>query len=464
MAYNSTTGLNTTELAATGLIGNAIIERYMVGKLLTLADKNTVFYKLGNKVKIPPGENKVISFQRWERIQPPRTALTEGVTPIGTSLNVSRVTATAEQWGSFCTISDVMEMTVKYQPFQRAVELLGLQAAETLDREIQKVLLAGTNVYYPNAKTARSSLTSSDVIDTPTLRKIRARLKQNAAPGVSGSDNRKKFIGVCDAFSSADMMSDTTFIESAKFQNLEPLTTGEFGEWQGVRWQESNFIPSYKRHSAELYTTIGYTEAVPSGDTAIANTTHYCAVTAFDSAGFESIFTVLDNGTSTMTGTSSGSDDVIKFVLPALGTSTDSGVETPTASHKFDTGPVAYNIYAGTALATMTLQATNLPAGSYYLCSASTLGSINHIVYSTTGAVCPVQPPTGVTVHNLFIFGNEWFSVCEIDGIKTMLTPSGAQKGDELAQRRSVGWKFFAKALITNQNFGIRIESASANE
>ena len=468
MALNSAY-TNVTEAAGTGAIGNAIIERYMVGKLLRLADKATVFYKLGNKVKLPQGESKVASFQRWERIAPPRTSLTEGVTPNGTQLNVSRISVTAEQWGSFCQISDVMEMTVRYQPFQRAVELIGMQAAETLDREIQKVLLAGTNVYYPNGKTARSSLTSGDVVDTPLLRKIRAQLKANGAPGSSGSDGRKKFIGVCDPFSSADIMTDTTFIESAKFSNLEPLTSGEFGEWQGIRWQESNFIPTYGRTAADTDLWGSVTSPAASGITgsvALTAGDYIVFATGYNAGGFETIFPA--TAYASITATTAASGDVIQLVTGTATTATDSGVET-SGSFAGDDGPVAFNIYASAINSTSVFYhiASNVPGGTTVtIGGAGTSGTYmyDHAAAVTAAISPPVQPPASVTVHNLYIFGNEWYSVIEIDGIKTMMTPATATHGNELAQRRSVGWKFFSKALITNQNFGLRIESASAND
>jgi N4-gp56 family major capsid protein len=468
MALNSAY-TNVTEAAGTGAIGNAIVERYMVQKLLTLADKATVFYKLGNKVKLPQGESKVASFQRWERIAPPGASLTEGVTPRGTKLNVSRISVTAEQWGSFCQISDVMEMTVRYQPFQRAVQLVGMQAAETLDREIQKVLLAGTNVYYPNGKTARSSLTDSDVVDTPLLRKIRAQLKANGAPGSSGSDGRKKFIGVCDPFSAADMMADTTFIESAKFQNLEPLTTGEFGEWQGIRWQESNFIPVYSRVTTDTDLIASDASPATSTVTGAVNLTagDYISIAiGYNAAGFATLFPATTY--ASLTAETVGANEVLQVTTAAATTATDSGVET-NGSFAGDAGPIAYDIYVSAINSTSTfyLVASNVAGGTTVTVGGA--GSTGTNIYDHAAAVTaavspPVQPATGVSVHNLYIFGNEWYSVIEIDGIKTMMTPATATHGNELAQRRSVGWKFFSKALITNQNFGVRIEAASAND
>ncbi len=445
-------------------LSNAMIERYMVKKLLRLADKETVFYKLGTKTKQPKGESKTITFTRWERLRPPRTALTEGVTPTGTTLAVSRVSAILEQWGSYCTISDVAELTVRDEPFQRATELVNMQAVETLDREIQRVLIAGTNVYYPNGKTSRASLTSSDILDTPLLRKIRAQLKHNSAPGVSGGDKRKKFIGVCDSFMAADLMADTTFIEAAKFQNMEPLTSGEFGEWQGIRWQESNHIPALQRVSSVEPSATAFNASVPSGGTALDDGAYKLAITGYDAQGFESLFCTTDFGTSTLTGTASGINDAITVTFPAITTSTNSGVET-NGGFAGDSEVIAYNIYC-TAVggSTYTLQFENVGAGTYTLVKAYTGSDTTVKALTTTGRTVPNQPPTGVKVHQAYVFGNEWYQVAELEGIRVMMTPSGAQKGDELAQRRSVGWKFFCKALITNENFGLRIEAASAQD
>jgi N4-gp56 family major capsid protein len=459
---------NVTDPTGTSYLGNAMIERFMVKRLLRLIDKDTIFYKLGHKESIPKGESKTITFTRWERIRPPRTSLTEGVTPTGTRLTVSRVSAVCEQWGSFCTISDVAELTVRNEPFQRAVELVGMQAAETLDREIQRVLIAGTNVYYPNGKTSRATITTADVLDTPLLRKIRAQLKHNKAPGVGGGDKRKKFIGVCDSFMAADLMADTTFIESAKFQNLEPLTSGEFGEWQGIRWQESNHIPALRRTVSASASTTSFAidNATVSGSTDLDDGAYKIAITGYDAQGFETLFsleTFGDTGsTPAMGGTTS--TDIIQIVLPAISENTDSGVETA-GTFVGDTELASYNIYC-TAVggSTYYLQGENLAAGTYHIVKAYTGSDTTVLVLNATGRQPPDQPAVGVNVHQAYIFGNEWFSVAEIEGVKVMLTPSGAQKGDELAQRRSVGWKFFCKALITNQNFGCRIEAASLQD
>ena len=423
-------------------LSNAIIERYMCKRVLRIAKKETIFYGLAPKQPIPEGESKTFTFQRFERIKPPRVSLTEGVTPAGQSMTVSKIPAVAEQWGAYITMTDVAQMTVRHQPWQKANELMGIQAAETLDREVQRVLLGGTNVYYPNGKTARSQLASGDIIDTALLRKIRAQLKNYGAPYYEG----KKHLLICDPFNSQDIMNDITFKEMTTYQDKTPLLNGEFGQWMGFRCIESNHMPVMKRNdnidSGVVVSDVG----TGSGSlTDIANATYVVVVTGLDAQGFETQF---QNGAHASAYSATCSSDVLQVVLPAL---------------PVDESIVAYNIYIndGAAGTTYYLNAENLGAGTYQFGTANG-DNITTFNYSTTGRTAPVQPADNVNVHYIFFMGDEYFALGELEGIKVMMTPAGAQKGDELNQRRSVGWKFFNKAVITNQNFGGRIETESS--
>jgi len=101
------------------------------------------------------------------------------------------------------------------------------------------------------------------------------------------------------------------------------------------------------------------------------------------------------------------------------------------------------------------------PAGAYSLNLGGTPSSGTGIAYTSTGIVAGPIPAAGVNVHQMYVFGNEYYSVCELKGIQILRTPPGPQKTDELDQRRSIGWKAFFKAVITNEKFGLRIECES---
>jgi hypothetical protein len=73
----------------------------------------------------------------------------------------------------------------------------------------------------------------------------------------------------------------------------------------------------------------------------------------------------------------------------------------------------------------------------------------------------PAAPATGLTVFPTFVIGKDFYSCIDLDSTKmTYLTT--ADKSDPLNQLRIVGWKKFYGFLISNQQFGCRIESTSA--
>jgi hypothetical protein len=76
--------------------------------------------------------------------------------------------------------------------------------------------------------------------------------------------------------------------------------------------------------------------------------------------------------------------------------------------------------------------------------------------------VPPPPPATGVTVYPTLVFGNQYWACTELEGVEwTSLFE--ADKSDPLNQLRVVGWKDFEGFVITNQQFGARIESSVSN-
>lgn len=432
-----------TSAFSTNPLTAAIIERYMYEKVLSIAVRNTVFWKLGRMVKVPPGESKTITFQRFERLTATRGPLSEGITPAGKKMTVNKVLAVAEQWGDFVTLTDVVELTVRHEPVQRALELIGLDAAETVDREVQRVLQAGTNVFFPNDKSDRTALTTGDFPNTRLLSKVTASLRRGGAPAYEGA----RFVGVCDPENDMDLQADGTFVAAATYSNLTALQEAETGIWRKVRWMVSNNIQVLVLNT-NVNPTVDLTAASTNGDTALADATYTLRVAAnSDLYGFETDFSAAGSPVAT-------TSQILHFTLPAVNFTGSDASATVTAD--------SYNIYVKKDSGSFTLQASDQPSGTYALNGGGTNGTYtNSIAYSSTGRVASAIPPSGVNVHTMYVFGNEYYSVCELKGIQVLRTPPGAQKGDELDQRRSIGWKAFFKAVITNEKFGARIECES---
>ena len=97
-----------------------LVPKLIKEKLLSIAEKQTVFYELGDKETLPEGEGKTIQFNRYERLPLPNAPLTEGVSPVETPLTLSSVQAVVDQWGVLVSLTDVALMTVRHPVFPAA--------------------------------------------------------------------------------------------------------------------------------------------------------------------------------------------------------------------------------------------------------------------------------------------------------------------------------------------------------
>jgi N4-gp56 family major capsid protein len=79
------------------------------------------------------------------------TPLVEGVTPAGNSISNQDYSVTLSQYGDYVTITDVILDTHTDSVLQETTDILGEQAALTVETLRFNVLKAGTNVFYANA-------------------------------------------------------------------------------------------------------------------------------------------------------------------------------------------------------------------------------------------------------------------------------------------------------------------------
>lgn len=391
-------------------------QTYIAAKTLMRIKKDVIVYGLGKQEKLPNRFSKTFQYSRYDKLNLPQSSLSEGVTPSASSMSLSTVQAVMDQWGSFVDISDVADITLKHPLMDEAIGLLAEQASETIDREVIKVLLANTSVYYPGAATSRVTLASTDYISTTVVKKALASLRNGGAYGYEG----RLMIGLIDPSVEMDLLEDTTFINAASYSNIVVLQNGEAGKWMGVRWVVSNLLPTIAR-LADVVTASSATAG-----SLIAATTYYLKVTAIDNySGFEVASTQEQSQATGMAETS------LTITMPAT------------------TGRT-YNIYIGAASGNTPLQSTgNAPAG------AINVGAVG------TGAQPPAHPNTGVVVHRAWILGKESFAVPELMSLQTFLTPKQASDSDPLLQRRKASWKVMFKAVICNESFLTRIECAS---
>lgn len=406
------------------------VRAHLAKETLPIAMMHVRFAQLGDKLNLGGGNGKTWTATRYKRVTLPTTALTEGTTPDGSALTTEQVTGTAEEWGAYITLTDVAQLTLFHPVIQKTTELLGKNAAETYDREVQDVIEATTSINYGDAVSGRASVTATGVLGTEEILKAVAQLRANGATEFDGQN----YVGVLDPMVEADVIVDTKFIAAANYSNVKALFAGEIGQWMGVRWIRSNFIRKiygFGILTSGTYCTTGATGALRTG-------TYEVQWVGRDVNGLHTSITKSD---PIVVGTSGV---CIDFVVP----------DSPTG--------YLWDLYwvRGTG-GTPLLSATNTSRTG-----AATGAITGQTSVADTGGTgqtaCPVAPTTGVTIHNVYIFGKGAFGVIDLMGIQRTLTTAEETDSDPLGQRRKTGYKFMAKAVILNEDFMKKIEVASA--
>ena len=231
---------NPSEWGGSGL--SAEMKTYYDMNLINEAEANLIHDQFGQKRPIPKNGGKTIEFRKFSPLAKATTALTEGVTPDGKSLNVTNITATVAQYGDYITQSDVLELTSIDNTIVEATKLLGSQAGRTLDTITRNIIVAGTNVSYcpkvadgkETAVTSRAALDTTSKLTVKTVQKVVAKLRGQNAPTIGG-----KYVAIIHPYVAYDLMRDPEWIDAHKYANPTNLYEGEIGEISGVRFVQT---------------------------------------------------------------------------------------------------------------------------------------------------------------------------------------------------------------------------------
>lgn len=436
---------------------SADIEAYIADETLPLARRQLVAFQFGDPLTLPKGRGTTYTATRYNRVPLPSTPLSEGVPPIGETMTIGQVSATAQQWGDKITITDVAELTIKHPLVNKAKELIGLQIGETLDRNTFNNLMAGTQVNYVNSRGARASLVAGDVMNPHEVNRAVGSLFTLGAPRYMGDEqtntklkadaggakassnprNMPHYVVIMHPLPVQDMRENNTIVTAWSYSDLNRLYNYELGEWGGCRFCFSNMVPSFTGFTNSAN---GTTYAVGTAG-ALATNNYYIIVTGVDTQNqYESqIYAV------------SGAQAVV-------GPNGSITVNTPNIPG------FTYNVYIGTTTSPANLGvSTSGPTQGPQAGQATQLPPNTPVVITAVGQAQtpPAAPASGITVYPNFVIGRGAYGQVSLDDIKISFL-MGADKSDPLNQLRVVGWKVFYGTLIENQQFFMRIESTSA--
>ena len=241
------------------------IAAYAVVRMLTRAMPYLHLEKFGQTYPLPTNSTQTAKFRRYflsgatgsagtgsgaYYVPVATTPLVEGVTPTGSKLANQDYTVTLSQYGDFVTITDVVMDTHTDNILQQATDILGEQAALTVETLRFNVLKAGTNVYYANSVATRGDVVAAPVI--ADQRRVTTGLNhQNAkkitqvvasSPDYNTKSVEASYMAVCHPDLETDIRSMTGFKPVADYGPHTTPFEGEIGSVEQVRYLTSTVI------------------------------------------------------------------------------------------------------------------------------------------------------------------------------------------------------------------------------
>lgn len=224
---------------------------YAVAKMLIRGVPVLVLEKFGQVYMVPDKMTKVAKFRRYNALGLATTPLVEGITPAGKKVTITDVTATLDQYGDFVPFSDVIEDTIEDPFLQQITEVLGEQAAQSVETIRWNIVKAGTNVFYANGS-------SRAAVNTPISLGLQRRItrglkRQNAmhitnvvasTPNYRTEPVEAAFIGLCHTDVENDIRNMTGFIPTKQYGTVTPWTN-EIGAVEDVRYLRSTLFTPF---------------------------------------------------------------------------------------------------------------------------------------------------------------------------------------------------------------------------
>ena len=224
-------------------------------ELLENARTELFYAQFAKRQPLPKNHKGQVEWRKWNTFD--RAAkLTEGVIPTGQKFGVTTVTGAVDQYGTYTSITDKLELRAYDDVILGATEEMGASAAETQEKLIRDALLLGTNVLYCDNITLatgavagtpsscaqmEASATAMSLLTPAMINKAVTILKKNRAPRING-----RYYAVIHPSVAHDLRACEGWIEAHKYAAPEELFNGEIGELHGVRFIENVFAPVLK--------------------------------------------------------------------------------------------------------------------------------------------------------------------------------------------------------------------------
>lgn len=222
--------LNTTSSGGMSPVMEAVLNRYVLE-----ANKTKRKYtKFGQQVDIPKGKTKTVAFDKLSPLPKASVPLSEGITPKGAAVNITRIKGEPEQFGNYVSYTDQLDFFA-HDPSPEVLkyaDLLTENQLETFEHLDAMELASGLNVFY--AGTAQSRAELCDVLTVKDIRRAVTSLKRNKVQPADGTD----YIAFIHPDVVFNIWNDEEWRQPHTYADTKQLYDGEIGRLFGVRFIE----------------------------------------------------------------------------------------------------------------------------------------------------------------------------------------------------------------------------------
>ncbi len=222
------------------------VNNFYVRTMLKEARPLLVHTRWAQVKDIPRGNSLVIKFRRYSLLSAATTALSEGVTPSGSQLSVSNVTATVAQYGDYVTLTDILQFSTLDPIITETKEIQGQQSGNTLDQLCRDVIVAGTTIQYASTAGSTAAITASMKLDRDEVREAVRTLQGNNArkmtkmvhpsSGFNTSPINAAYIGIISEDTLFDLKDATGWVAIEEYASQKNVMDGEVGKLDEVRF------------------------------------------------------------------------------------------------------------------------------------------------------------------------------------------------------------------------------------
>ena len=251
----TTTGTANAYTGATANTGamSTTLKSYYDTELLENARVELFYAQFAKKQPLPAGKGKTVEWRKWNTFKK-ADKLIEGVIPEGQTFGQSSIIGKIEQYGTYATVSDQLDLHAYDPVILGATEEMGASMAESTETLVRNALLTNTNVMYcdninldTGKKEGKTPEFCSEMLATETVRsvltpamvnKVVTYFKKNRVPRIDG-----KYYAVIHPSVAEDLRNCKGWLEAHQYASPEEIYNGEIGELHGMRFIENPFAP-----------------------------------------------------------------------------------------------------------------------------------------------------------------------------------------------------------------------------